>query len=161
MLRKIGFAALLVLSLNSGKLMGADASRAGKTVVTTTKVYASGSAEADLVQAWIKANSPSYSSILGIGTLTVKRTVASAGRVVAKEGPGGQPVPLPARGAEGESITIRNSFQSDAYESWTYEWSGDGGSSDWDLIEYHFVATASKASLTRRDEVSVSCTAVA
>lgn len=124
-------------SVNAGPIAGT----ATATVVAKA-TYASDSLEAGYIVDWIKRNSPAYAPALQTGELAISHSYQSAGSLKLA-GAAGPPVPLPARGVEGEVISISNTLPSGASESWTYRWS----SGAWKLIKYSFDACQGPASI--------------
>ncbi|EML7987373.1 hypothetical protein D7Y24_03125 [Stenotrophomonas maltophilia] len=124
-------------SVNAGPIAGT----ATATVVAKA-TYASDSLEAGYIVDWIKRNSPAYAPALQTGELAISHSYQSAGSLK-PAGAAGPPVPLPARGVEGEVISISNTLPSGASESWTYRWS----SGSWKLIKYSFDACQGPAGI--------------
>ena len=127
-------------SVSAGPIAGTTSA----TVVAKAR-YASDSLEAGYIVDWIKRNSPAYAPALQPGELTIAHTYQPAGNLK-PAGAAGPPVPLPARGVEGEVISISNTLPSGASESWTYRWS----SGAWKLIKYSFDACQGPAGISAK-----------
>jgi ABC-type nitrate/sulfonate/bicarbonate transport system substrate-binding protein len=127
-------------SVSAGPIAGTTSA----TVVAKAR-YASDSLEAGYIVDWIKRNSPAYAPALQTGELTISHTYQPAGNLK-PAGAAGPPVPLPARGVEGEVISISNTLPSGASESWTYRWS----SGAWKLIKYSFDACQGPAGISAK-----------
>ncbi|MDV9043922.1 hypothetical protein [Stenotrophomonas sp. RAC2] len=133
----LALAGIPAASVSAGPIAGTTSA-----IVVAKARYASDSLEAGYIVDWIKRNSPAYAPALQTGELTLTHTYPPAGNLkpAAAAGP---PVPLPARGVEGEVISISNTLPSGASESWTYRWT----SGAWKLIKYSFDACQGPASI--------------
>lgn len=140
-----GVAVPLMLALSgapTGSVIAGPIAGTTSAIVVAKAKYASDSVEADYIVDWIKRNSPAYAPALRTGQLTVSHTYQTVG-IPEQARSAGPPVPLPARGAEGEVISISNTLPSGASESWTYRWT----SGSWKLIKYSFDACQGPASI--------------
>ncbi len=102
------------------------------TVRTVTR-YVADSPEAASIAAWIDRVPGADKRTNPLGTLRVIRVRSVSGEVSTAGGP---PVPLPANGVPGETITISNTLPGGIVESWTFEWVGTGGGGGWKQTHY-------------------------
>lgn len=109
------------------------------STTTTTQKYLSGSPEIDAIYAWIRDKSPEHGPLGIAKEISITNTETLTGRVVRSSPGSGPPVPLPASGSPGQTITIISSFPDGGFESWTYTWrSRPGGGGAWDLSMYEY-----------------------
>ena len=108
---------------------------------TATAEITAGSREGIQVREWLqRLNAPSAPGVsLSFATgdrITVTRTSTSesSGRMTASS-INNPPVPLPASGSSGETITIEHT-SGVWFQSWTYQWSGNSTGGAWGLISY-------------------------
>jgi hypothetical protein len=134
--------ALLTVSLMfGGAWICSDASAAPRqnaSTVTTTRVYEAGSSEGASIYAWIRDKSPEYSPFATGTEISVTTTTVSSDKATVAALPS-PPVPLPASGTPGQTITIMSTFANGGFESWTYTWnSRTAGGGSWALSGYEY-----------------------
>ncbi|MET3010425.1 hypothetical protein ABXT00_13990 [Stenotrophomonas koreensis] len=112
------------------------------STTTTTLKYLSGSPEIDAIYAWIREKSPEHGPLGIAKEISITNTETLTGRVVRSSPGSGPPVPLPASGSPGQTITIMSSFPNGGFESWTYTWqsrpASAGGGGAWVLSMYEY-----------------------
>ncbi|WP_152597807.1 hypothetical protein [Novilysobacter arseniciresistens] len=112
--------------------------------VSTT--YQAGSRESSEVRGWLidhaeYRNGTPLGEFEKLGQIVVTYETSHPGSGVTASSPGNQPpVPLPATGRHGDTITI-SSCGGGASQSWSYTWVANPNGGGWVLISYSYTRT--------------------
>lgn len=113
--------------------------------------YQQGSPEAKEVVRWLTQhaeyrNGQMLGDLSKIGPISVRIVSISTQGMAGAESVGGDPpVPLPASGNNGDTITV-SSCSGGASQTWSYVWVGNSISGSWQLTSYSYVRTKSCSS---------------
>jgi len=143
--RSLVFAGALICAL---PILSHSASAAvpDRMTVETQARYTVGPTDADALDLWLANTPEAEPRTLDWGTVTISSfkpvdplAVKTANR---------PPVPLPARGAPGEQLTIINELPGGFKERWTFQWvpassGGGGGGGEWKQTHYESHAPVS------------------
>lgn len=133
------FSGLLALALMAGtSVFPVSAQVQVQHTLTTEATYRLGSPEAHQVQQWLAAHA-AYANGGMVGDIDQLGDIHIAYKLsqdTTKAAPGGSPpVPLPASGRPGDSISI-SSTSGNIIQTWTYSWLSNSTGGGWYLQSY-------------------------
>ena len=113
--------------------------------------YQRDSREAKEIQRWLTQhaeyrNGQMLGDLSKLGTISVRIVSSNVRGSAGVESVGGDPpVPLPASGNSGDTITV-SSCSGGASQTWSYVWVGNSISGSWQLTSYTYIRTKSCSS---------------
>ncbi|QDI04797.1 hypothetical protein E4A48_14845 [Xanthomonas cerealis pv. cerealis] len=142
-MKKLVLRAVVVAQLIAAPFAVSAATTTSQTVVTTS-TFAENSVERQSVVAWLQQHAAHVNGkLIGefdqIGAVTVTTTREIAGGRAYPQSPGdGPPVPLPANGVPGQTISV-STCSHGVSQSWSYVWvPANNGGGTWALTSYKY-----------------------
>lgn len=141
-MKKSTLTIMMAASIFVGGALTAAESSAGprqtSSTVTTTQLYSPASPESDFIFSWIHDKSPEYRPLAVAAEISVTSTAVSSALPIPASPGASPPMPLPASGTPGQTITIISTHADGGFESWSYTWKGATGGGTWALSGYEY-----------------------